>query len=529
MPEAIGCDAVSIAVAAHERVEERMKNDLERTRPETRSGRGRTRSLALLLVAAVLPLAACEGENMFTGDSVDLLPRVTSVSLPPVAFAGEVVNVRVDAAAAHGVSDLVVALRGAVVKDTTVEIKPPRSRLSQVLAIPVPNLLQDTLLVVEASVIDQFGNASRTRDAMTVVFGPPTITSVSAPTVARPGEPISVRVTAFGSRKISLVDMVARGAIEKDSTINVAPPRNNVTQDLVLMLPVAAGDTLLTLAVGVRDEAGQSSVAVTRTVPLAIEPPSVSLSVPATARAGLYLDLDVTAQATRQIAEMRVELRGAFTRDTVVRISPTQSALTQHIAVLVPGNITLPEVRVRAVAVDRGGAVAYSDVKTVTVPLGPPLITSLEVPSTAKYGTTVDVRVRGAGDRPLTRVDVRFRGAVDYDGVYTVSPLNTQVIKDASVAISPTPKDSVLVVSATVTDVSGAVSEIVSKAIPVTMPLPDTTDTTTVAALVPERPILLASGSGQVWTPAGAPASAPAYALPARRQNRVRTGRKRRF
>jgi hypothetical protein len=506
-------DGIASATAPHERLGKRMKSD--------RMG---TRRLALALVLAGLPLAACEGDNMFTGDSVELLPRVTDVSVPLVAFAGETVNVRVDATAAHGISDLVVALRGAVVRDTAVEINPPRSRLSHVLSIPVPDLLQDTLLVVEANVIDQLGNVSRVKEATVVVFGPPTITNLSAPTVARPGEPISVRVTAFGSRKISLVDVVARGAIDKDSTIAVLPPRNNVTQDLVLVLPISAGDTLLTLTVGVRDEIGQTSGAVTKVVPLAIEPPAVQLDAPATANAGMYLDVDVHAQAVRQVSELRLELRGAVVKDTVVKVTPTQSALTQHIAVPLPGGITLPELRVRAIAVDRGGAVAYSDTKTVTIPLGPPVVTSVEVPTSVKSGNVADVRIRAQGDRPLARIDVYFRGAADSTRVFQIVPQRMSVVQDASVGVPLAPKDLILVVSATATDVSGAVSEIVSQAIMVIVQ--DTSDSSTVASLMPRRPLLPAPVP--VWTLAG-PAGEPAgVALPGRRHDRLRVGRKRR-
>lgn len=526
MREAMHNDWVAGAEAPHERVKERMNSELQKTGREPQRMSGRTRRLVLTLMAAGIPLVGCEGDNMFTGDSVELLPQVTSVSVPQVAFAGETVNVRVDATASFGISDVVVALRGAVVKDTLVEVDPPRTRVSQVLSIPVPTLLQDTLLIIEAQVIDLYGNSSRARQGQVVVFGPPTITNVSAPTVARPGEPISVRVTAFGSRKISLVDMVARGAIDKDSTVAVQPPRNNVTQDLVLMLPVNAGDTLLTLAVGVRDEAGQASEPTTKIVPLAIEPPTVDLTAPATAQAGMNLEVDVHAAAVRQIEEVRLELRGAHVEDKTIKVNPTQSDLTMHIAVPIPGNVTESELRVRALAVDRGGAVAYSDVKTVTIPLGSPIVTDVEVPTSTKFNSTVDIRVRARGDRPLARVDVRFRGAVDFDGVYMQNPQNTNVIQDASVTIPAVPKDSVLVVSATATDVSGAVSEIVSKVIPVTLPTTDTTSA--VAAVQTERPLLYTAASPSVWTIAGPPAEAGIFALPARRTGLYTAGRRRR-
>ena len=526
MREAIHDLGIAGALAPHERVEGRMRSDQQETRQEPRAGSGRIQRLALALMLVAVPLAAaCDGDNAFTGDSVDLLPRITNVTVPQVATAGEIVNVRVDATGPHGISDLIVALRGAVVKDTAVEFNPAKTRLSEVLAIRVPALLQDTLLIVQANVIDQTGNSSQIRESTAVVFGPPTITSVSAPTVARAGDPISVRVTAAGSRKISLLDVVSRGAIVMDSTIAIVPPRNNVTQDVILFVPMTVADTLISLELGVRDETGESSESTIRNVPLAIEPPTVELSAPATAHAGMNMNVDVSAQAVRQVTELRLELRGAFVADQIIKISPAQSALTQTITVPVPGNITLGELQVRAVAVDRGGAVAYSDQEMVTIPLGPPVVTDVEVPSFVKAGATADIRVRAQGDRPLTRVDVWFRGAVDSDKNFTVNPQRIDVIQDAAISVGATPSDSVLIVSATVTDASGAVSEVMTKAIPILVPPPDTTGAATVA-VQSQRPVqpavvttLESASTGPVEIMPGE------VALPTRRMLRPQTNR----
>ncbi|MGD8276676.1 MAG: hypothetical protein PVH00_01560 [Gemmatimonadota bacterium] len=502
-----------------------MRSEQHGTRHDSRPGSGLTRGLALALMLGGIPLAgACDGDNAFTGDSVELLPRVTNVVAPQVAGAGDVVNVRVDASGSHGISNLVVSLRGAVTKDTSLAYNPPRTRLSEVLGIHIPAQLQDTLLIVQASVIDQVGNSSQIREGTVVVFGPPTITGVSTPTVARAGDPISVRVTASGSRKISLVDMAARGAIVMDSTIAIVPPRNSLTQDVILFVPTTVADTLISLALGVRDEAGESSETVSRSVPLAIEPPTVALSAPATAHAGMNMNVEVSAQAVRQVSEIRLELRGAFVSDKTVTISPTQSSLTQIITVAVPGDVTTSELQVRAIAVDRGGAVAYSGQEVVTIPLGPPVVLDVEVPSFVKAGNTADVRVRALGDRPLTRVNVWFRGAIDSDKVFTVNPQRMDVIQDASVAVGSAPKDSVLIVSATVTDLSGAVSEVMTRAIPIVFPPPDTGGATVAAAQ--SRPFLEALRVTALDPGSPGPVGvAETVALPTRRLLRVESSR----
>jgi len=453
-------------------VTEFMGLDRQEMRRQAGSRSSRGLRLALVLTLGIVAAAACEGDSAFTGDSIDLLPRVTGVAVPQVANAGDVVSVGVDATGAHGITRLVVAVRGSTVKDTAINFNPPRTRLSEVIPIRLPTLLVDTLLIVQAKVVDQRGNSSQAKEGWGVVVGPPAVTDISAPPIAQAGAPISIRVSARGSRRISAVDLTARGAVELDSLIAVVPPRNAVTQDIILFIPPTAGDTLISLAIGVRDEAGRSSDPATRVVPLVIDPPTVALSAPATARAGLNMNVDVAAQAARRVTEIRLEIRGGFVADPSVTINPAQSSVTQTITVAVPGNITVGDLQIRAIAIDRGGAVAYSDPQSVTIPIGQPVVTDVEVPSLVNAGDKVDVRVRAQGDRPLARVDLWFRGAVDSDRVFTVSPQRSDVVLDASVGVGATPKDSLLIVSATVTDAAGAVSEIVTKVIPVIVPAP---------------------------------------------------------
>jgi hypothetical protein len=112
--------------------------------------------------------------------------------------------------------------------------------------------------------------------------------------------------------------------------------------------------------------------------------------------------------------------------------------------------------------------------------------------------------------------------------VFQVQPQRTDVIQDASVGIGAAPKDSVLIVSATVTDLSGAVSEIMTRTIPVIVPPPDTTDTSTVAAATTHKPLFLAVAPLPTWSPPVPAGSPEDVAQPARRLLRLRAVRKRR-
>jgi hypothetical protein len=435
-------------------------------------GSFRAGKLSALLFAGLVLVAACEGDNVWSGDSADARPQVTNLALPQVAFAGEKLSVRVDAVASYGVAQLVLSMRGAVNTDTTVTIATATPRLSQIVQFTVPTAIQDTVLLVQAAVIDTRGAVSGSKDGSVVVFGPPTITNLSAPTIVRLGELVSVRVSAFGARNVSQIDLVARGAIQKDTSILISPARSNVVQDIVLRMPTEAQDTVITLSVGARDQVGQGSEAVSRTIPIVIDPPLVEISTPAVAHAGLNLDVQVHAKGVRQIGQIRVELRGAHVADVNVPISPTQSDFIQNVSIPLPPNIILNDLRVRAAVVDRGLIVAYSDENLVTIPLGQPGITSLETPLQAYGGKTLDIRIRALGDRPISKVEVRYRGVVDSTKTYTITPTQTNVIQDSWVILPDVTSDANLTILATVTDVSGAVSEIVTANVSVVPPPP---------------------------------------------------------
>ena len=88
----------------------------------------------------------------------------------------------------------------------------------------------------------------------------------------------------------------------------------------------------------------------------------------------------------------------------------------------------------------------------------------------AYRGRLTDIRVRATGDRPLTEIQIRFRGAADSTKSYAIDPIRLDVIQDAWVGIADSTSSTSLIVMVTARDVSGALSEIVSRTLSVENP-----------------------------------------------------------
>jgi hypothetical protein len=375
-------------------------------------GNGRVvRRLSALLLAGVVSAGACEGGNVWSGDASEYTPFVSSLELPQVAFAGDQVAIRVDARAPRGITQLVLAMRGAVERDTVLKFADPAASISEVVNITIPQAVTDTLIFVQAAVIDRSGDYSAAREGTVVVFGPPTVSNLLAPAIVQAGTLVSVRVSAFGARNISQIDLVTAGAVAKDTSVAVFPPRTNVTQDIVLNVPSSVQDTVILLAVSARDELGATSPAKTMLLPMVIAPPTVQAIVPPTVQAGKVLSMAVSASSARQISEIRIEVRGGFNLDKVVKLTPTRASVLEYIDVPLPANLVVPELRVRAIALDRANVLSATDVFEVGAPQFAPLISNVTPYwETLDAGHYADFRVQALGDRPISKVRFRWRG-----------------------------------------------------------------------------------------------------------------------
>jgi hypothetical protein len=267
-----------------------------------------------------------------------------------------------------------------------------------------------------------------------------------------------------------------------------------VSRDIQISMPSLVHDTMLTLTASVRDEAGSNSTGRSTNVALAIDPPTVDLTTPSVARAGMNLNVQVRAHSVRQVSEIRVEVIGAQPAIplTVVKAAPTATSVVENVSIPIPANILTSDVRVRAFALDRAGVISQTAEYPVSVPLGQPVVTSIETPFVAIAGRMTDVRVRASGARPLTRIEVHFRSGFDADVVFAVSPIRTDVIQDVAVMVPDAIKEDYVVVTAVAIDVSGEVSEVVISSFALELPVVDTTSSAPLSFAKP-GPLSIAS------------------------------------
>jgi hypothetical protein len=162
----------------------------------------------------IVTAGACQGDNLFSGESASGRPRVIDIVLPQSVVAGDTVLIRVDATAPRFVDQVLLSLRGAVNRDTVAEIDDDKQQASVIFKIAIPSAIQDSLLRVTAQVSDKAGEFSAPAQVNALAFGPPVVTGVSGPSGVRPGETINIRVTAFGARRVARIDLSARVPVE---------------------------------------------------------------------------------------------------------------------------------------------------------------------------------------------------------------------------------------------------------------------------------------------------------------------------
>ncbi|MCI0437235.1 MAG: hypothetical protein L0271_26895, partial [Gemmatimonadetes bacterium] len=287
----------------------------------------------------------------------------------------------------------------------------------------MPTIIIDTLLTVRATVTDRFGNASESRAVDVVAFGGPAIVAINRPSTVRAGDVLSVDVGVLGARRVTRVTYQIRGALSKDTTVTVNPPANSLTQNLLLQVPAAVQDTVVRMMVFARDESGADGPQRNDQIPLAIDPPTVTLAAPASARAGDRMDVSVIATALRKVSEIRIGLRGAVNKDTVIVVNPKRVDYAQTVSIGLPGAITSSVLTVEAYAIDLGGALSTTFSSQVTIPVTPPEIMDFIVPGGVFDNTPADITVIAQGSRPLARIDLRWREAAVGERSIAISPV----------------------------------------------------------------------------------------------------------
>ena len=428
---------------------------------------------ALLLLAPVM--GACDGDNLFNGGAEDYVP-VASVSAPAFASAGETISVRVDGYAARGVSQLAISMDGIVSQDTVIAVTDGKTSVSHLVPVTVPVALQGTALRVRAHVIDKAGQFSPTAEAIVEAYGPPFVQILSAPVTVQPGQVVDIEVAATAVESVDQIALKLSGAVSKDTTVTVSPASKSVRQTIRFQVPALVEDTIMTVTATARDQAGNRGSTSTD-VPFVVSAPTVSVVTPANVQAGGMLNLEVRAQALRKVSELRVELRGGVVRDTVIKLNPQQANVTNYVAIKLPGNITNPNIQVRALAMDRSGLLGATAVQTVAVPLSTPMtITLVNPPASVTAGHFLDLRVTVNGPRPYKEIVVRWRGfaaqvfdslGVSPDTTVTLGVPRSPATEDVRVATPCLTTDGAFIVNVTARDEAEQLSPIATTVVTV--------------------------------------------------------------
>lgn len=132
--------------------------------PDAPSRRRRAmRAFGSVAIVAAAVLAACEGENLFrVGTTVGGgAPQIVDLLVPAATLSpGDPLDMTVVASALGSIDELHISLRNAVVKDSVVEVDPPRQQVTQDVLFIVPAVLADSIIVVRARARTDAGQLS---------------------------------------------------------------------------------------------------------------------------------------------------------------------------------------------------------------------------------------------------------------------------------------------------------------------------------------------------------------------------------
>jgi hypothetical protein len=309
--------------------------------------------------------------------------------------------------------------------------------------------------------------------------GPPQVQILSAPGSVQPGQAVDIEVGAVGTEGIDQISIKLSGGVDMDTTLTITPAVTSVRQIVRMTLPTLVYDTLLQITASARDQAGER-VESSQVVPFVVGPPVVSLVAPLSTWAGALMQVEVNAHAMRMVSEIRVELRGAVVLDTTVALSP-QVNVTEYVAIRLPGEVTsgpagtVPQIQVRAFAMDKNGVLSASGVSSVSVQSSvsqddAPVINYVDPYfHTVVAGHFFDARLSASGSRPIKQIVTRWRGftADSLNGkafaphdTFDIAPARLTVVEDLSVEVPCVAVDATLRLFVTVRDEAEALSAV---------------------------------------------------------------------
>ncbi len=418
----------------------------------------RWQGTVLALFGGALLFGACQGDNLFSGNSESLQPRIVGIAAPAQVFPGDTVVVQVSAYGARQITSVAVQLSGAMTFDTTITVT-AATTIATTLRVPLAGFLSDTMLIIHAVAYDKTGAVSRMRSDTIKAVAPPAVVEFSGPDSVRPGAAITFAVRAVGVRPITKIRFSLRGAVSRLDSIMVAQPRKDVSESITIPLSVTdVVDTMLVVDMQATDNSGLAGFITRDSVPVAVPVPTITLmTVPDTVWAGGSIEMTVQARGLRNLTKLSVSLRGGVFRDTMITVTVPGRSITQTASFLVPASVQ-DSVRMSVMVMDAAGVLSRPSLKNVTIPTGSPVVDSLIIAGdSVRPGTPLDAHVVAHGSRTITTLTLSLRGAYNQD-VSAVPPASNNVMYDFTVPLGATPADSMLVITAKATDAAGKIS-----------------------------------------------------------------------
>jgi hypothetical protein len=381
-------------------------------------------------------LSACDGENLFDPTENPYNDLQVTLSGANGGVAGDTLRFLVTGAGPNGLNRFDVAVRGAVNKDTSLIVANTGRQVSGTVKLVLPQQLIDTLLYVWARGYDANGNSSNVASDTFVVFEPPTIASLTGGESLAPGGVATLRVRAMGLRPLDQMTFVTQGAVPFSNHTVALNPATDVTRDFQISIPSTPADTLVQVAVSVRDVNGLTASR-SYTLPIRVTGPEVTgLTVPPEATPGLSLTVEVNGAAMRGVGALKVVLSGSLSDTAEVKRTDYPPTAFGRFTFPLPSDLIGSTITVDAYAIDKSGTVSTPITAYVVLANGDPVVDSLQVSGTVPLGGTLDVRAFSHGPRPLKDLKIKVRGGASATlGPIAITPSQTSATTDVFIPI----------------------------------------------------------------------------------------------
>jgi hypothetical protein len=209
-------------------------------------------TFAATLLAAVVGLGACEGDNLFSGgpsggvNNPQGPPRVISIEAPAIVPEGGRLDIRVKAIAPAGMTAMTVRFRRAVDADQTPTITVGRTDTVTVdVSLAIPSTVSDSVLIVSATATDAQGRVS---DVLTDTVRvesrtlPNVTLSVTPSGTASVGDTLSIRVRATDNFGLQSIGYAVLGSANDTIRGPEFIPVSGIARDTLFRVVLPAGN-----------------------------------------------------------------------------------------------------------------------------------------------------------------------------------------------------------------------------------------------------------------------------------------------